>query len=102
MKIGDRIAQRRRELGMTQMELALKLGYTSKTTINKVELGINDVSQSKVVLYAEALDTTVQYLMGWEGETISPTKRKLLDAVDTMDEEQIEKLLKLIEIVKEM
>lgn len=51
---------------MTQEELASKLGYKSKSTINKIELGINDIPQSKVVKFAEALDTTPAVLMGWE------------------------------------
>lgn len=43
--IGQRIKQRRIELGMTQEELAHKMGYASKTTINKIENGINPVMQ---------------------------------------------------------
>lgn len=75
MEIGERIAQRRRDLNMTQEDLALKLGYKSKSTINKIELGINDVKQSKVIEFAQALDTTVQYLMGWDEASISPVNR---------------------------
>lgn len=66
--IGSRIKARRVELGYTQEELATKMGYKSKTAINKIELGINDVSQSKVIRFAEALHTTPAYLMGWEKE----------------------------------
>ena len=50
---------------MTQEELANKLGYKSKSTINKIELGINDIPQSKIVQFANALDTTPSVLMGW-------------------------------------
>lgn len=66
--IGSRIKARRVELGYTQEELATKMGYKSKTAINKIELGINDVSQTKVIRFAEALHTTPAYLMGWEKE----------------------------------
>lgn len=66
--IGSRIKARRVELGYTQEELATKMGYKSKTAINKIELGINDVSQSKVIRFADALHTTPAYLMGWEKE----------------------------------
>ena len=54
--IGNLIKQRRLELGMTQEELAHKLGYKSKSTINKIEIGINGISQSKIVDFAKALD----------------------------------------------
>lgn len=66
--IGNRIKERRLELRLTQEELATKLGYKSKSAINKIELGINDISQSKVVRFAEALDTTPADLMGWTYE----------------------------------
>lgn len=63
--IGSIIRSRRIELDMTQEELANKLGYKSKSTINKIELGINDIPQSKIVQFANALDTTPSVLMGW-------------------------------------
>ena len=68
MGIGERIKQRREALNMTQEELALKMGYKSRSTINKIELGINDIVQSKVIKFAKVLDTSVSYLMGWQDE----------------------------------
>ena len=53
---------------MTQEDLALKMGYKSKSTINKIELGKNDIPQSKIVNFAKALDTTPSYIMGWDEE----------------------------------
>ena len=64
--IGTKIRERRIELGMTQEELAAKMGYKSKSTINKIELGKNDIPQSKIVQFAEVLHTTPKALMGWE------------------------------------
>lgn len=69
MQIGDRIKARRMELGLTQDELAKKLGYKSRSTINKIELNINDITQPKIVDFAAALDTTVSHLMGLDSET---------------------------------
>jgi transcriptional regulator with XRE-family HTH domain len=66
--IGTRIMERRQQLGWTQADLAFKMGYKTKSAINKIELGINDVSQSKVVKFAEVLHTSIGYLMGWEGD----------------------------------
>lgn len=66
-EIGKRIKLLREELGLSQEELAKLIGYTSassRSTINKVELGINDVAQSKLSKYAMALNTTVEYLIG--------------------------------------
>ena len=66
MTIYDRIKLRREELGMSQQELAYKLGYKSRSTINKIELGLRDINQSKISEFAIALSTTPAYLMGWE------------------------------------
>ena len=64
--IGYRIKQRRLELGMTQTELAKKVGYSSYTTITKIEKGKIDLSQSKIVSLADALHTSVEYIMDWD------------------------------------
>ena len=69
MILGARIKQRREELGLSQEELAKKIGYKSRSTINKIEMGINDITQTKILAFANALQTTPAYLMGWETET---------------------------------
>ena len=71
-EIGKRIKFRRETLGLTQEELAKRLGYKSKTTIAKIESGANDIVQSKVKEFAAALDTTIAYLMDWEENTSLP------------------------------
>lgn len=67
-EIGKRIRDRREQIGLTQEELAQRLGYKNKSTIAKIESGINDIVQSKVVDFAKALKTSVAYLMGWKDE----------------------------------
>ena len=54
--VGRKIRERRLQLGLTQEELAEKLGYKHKSAINKIELGINDVNQSKLIKIANALE----------------------------------------------
>lgn len=66
MTIGDRIKKRRLELGMTQEQLAQKLGYKSKSSINKIELNGRNLTQPKIKLIADALLTTPEYIMGWD------------------------------------
>lgn len=61
----SRIKKRREELGMSQAELAEKLGYSDRSTIAKIEKGVNDITQSKIAAFAEHLHTTPAYLMGW-------------------------------------
>ena len=76
-EIGKKIRFKREQLNMTQEELAKRLGYKSKTTIAKIENGTNDIVQSKVIDFANALDTTVAYLMGWEDEAEKEWEPKL-------------------------
>ena len=86
MTLGSRVTARRKELGMTQAELAKKMGYQSRSSINKVECG-REVSQRIIVRLAEALDVTVPYLMGWD---LSPEEQATFDASILMDEEIME------------
>ena len=66
MELHERIRNRRIELGLSQDDLAKKIGYKSRSTINKIEMGKNDIPQSKVSAFAKALDTTPSYLLGIE------------------------------------
>lgn len=66
MNLYQRIKARREELGMSQEELANKLGYRSRSTINKIEMGKNDITQTKIKAFADALQTTPGYLMGYD------------------------------------
>ncbi len=71
MEIGQIIKKRREELGMSQEELALKAGYKSRSSINKIEVDGRGLPQSKIQAIANALKTTPASLMGWENDTDS-------------------------------
>ena len=61
----DNIRRRRIELGMSQQELAEKAGYTDRSSIAKIESGKVDLTQSKIVSIAKALNISPGMLMGW-------------------------------------
>ena len=65
-EFGKKIRLRRIELGMTQDELAKITGYTSRSSINKIEMGLVNLPQSKIESIAKALMVTPTYLLGWE------------------------------------
>ena len=48
---------------MTQEERAEKMGYKSKSTIAKIESGINDIPQSKIKAFADALSVSISDLL---------------------------------------
>ncbi|MFR1230545.1 LexA family protein [Dialister invisus] len=66
MTLGDKIKFRREELQMSQEELANRLGYKSRSTIAKIESGENDLTQSKIIAFAKALNTTAQWLLDYD------------------------------------
>lgn len=66
MTIGEKVKLKREELNFSQEELAEKMGYKSKTSIHKIEVGITDLPLSKVKELASVLNTTPAFLMGWE------------------------------------
>ena len=109
-RIGERIMERRQQLGLTQEELAFRMGYKTKSAINKIELGINDVSQSKVIKFADVLQTSVAYLMAWDEQQEKPTvqddgltknRRILIDFAKSVPEEKLEKVLRLMQVILE-
>ena len=68
MEIGEKIKQRRMELGLSQRELARRMGYSDNSTLARIEQGKVDVYQNKIVQFSEVLGVSIAYLMGWEEE----------------------------------
>lgn len=110
--IYSRIKSLRESLGLSQDELAKKLGYTSRSTINKIESGKIDISRSKIEAFAKALNTTPTYLMGWDNEDDGyyddpevaqlaneikndPELRILLDAKRSLSKEDMESVINI-------
>lgn len=67
-----RIRELRISAGLSQDELAKKTGYNDRSSIAKIEAGKVDLTQSKLVAFADALNTTPGYLMGWEPDNKPP------------------------------
>ena len=56
---------KREQLGISQEKLAKLTGYTSRSSIAKIEKGQVDLSQTKIELFAKALRTSPSELLGW-------------------------------------
>ena len=102
-EIGKNIRKLREKRGMSQEELAIKIGYKSKSSINKIELGLNDVSRSKVELIADALYTTPAVLMGWVDEEVREQDEVLANLVLKLrnDEKMLAWVVKLTDLSEE-
>ena len=68
MDMYSKIKARRKALGMTQEELAEKIGYSGKSVISKIEHGEVDLNSSKIMAIAEALRISTFDLMNDTGE----------------------------------
>lgn len=103
-EMGDRIRKRRKGLNMTQEDLAFKVGYKSRSSINKIELGLTDIGQTMIAKIADALFTTPAFIMG-DNELSKPhtTKIPVLGYVRAgIPIEAVEEILDYEEITPEM
>lgn len=67
LAIGARVRMRRKSLSLSQGALAARIGVTFQQ-VQKYERGANRVSGSMLVAVAQALDTSVGWLVGEESE----------------------------------
>lgn len=71
MNIGDRIRNLREKCSLTQEEVGKKIGVT-KATVNRYETGEIDIKRTIAIKLADVLNTTPQYIMGWDDDIESP------------------------------
>lgn len=62
--IGRKIHDRRIELGLSQEELAEKVGLKHKTSISRIEHGKQDIKRKQIKAFAEALQMDPEELSG--------------------------------------
>lgn len=64
MEIGKRVEKKRKELHLSQEQLAERVGYTSKSSISLIESGKRAMTQDKALIIAKALNVPLSYLYG--------------------------------------
>ena len=83
---------------MSQDELARRLGYKSRSSINKIENDASGLPQTKIVAIANALQTTPSFIMGWEE---MQQKNSTLAGL-TVRMRKDEEFLSVVEIISEL
>lgn len=78
IRLYENIKKLREEKGLSQDALAKLTGYTDRSSITKIEKGQVDLPQSKIELFAKALGTTSEDLVGWSVEEPTSPKRKAI------------------------
>ena len=99
MELYETIRTRRMALHMTQQELAARLGYKSTSTIAKIEAGVNDIPQAKIIAFARALSTTPGALLSLGNERCGVSEKNIF--LTAQEQALIEKYRKLNEAGKE-
>ncbi len=89
-KLSEKIRSRRRELKMSQEELASLVGYTDRSIISRIEKGLIDLTESKIMAIAKALKVTPEILVGWEEKP----KKKENNIFSQLTDDELAKLEK--------
>jgi transcriptional regulator with XRE-family HTH domain len=93
--IGQRIRDAREAVGISQRELAEKLGYESATAISYIEAGERKVSVVDLELIAQILDKDGRYFIGQEDKP--PSVRVALRAEAGLNDKDKDAILHIIE-----
>lgn len=91
LKLYENIKKLRKLNNWTQEELAKRTGYTDRSSIAKIEAGVIDIPQSKIVEFAEVFGVEPGDLLGW-GEDVYMT-----DLPNKQEEEKAKELYSLYE-----
>ena len=104
-KFAQAVLSRRKQLGLTQEELAVRVG-TTKQMVSKYELGQRVPKVSMANAFAEALGTTLDELLGVENvQPPDDDKPKTVEAkilskgIDRLPKEQREQALAMFRIM---
>ena len=91
--VGKKIREARRNLGMTQLELARLTGYTD-STISHIEKGEVDLPISKLKSLSIALRVNIDYLIG---DYLLEVEQKPGDIFRTLPKEKQDEIMRELE-----
>lgn len=98
--LGKRIKQLRKEKGLTQKELANQIG-SSHAQLNKYESGLNTPPLDRLLLLAEVLETSVDYLLAGHGKGEPPLNSQRLiqrfQTIEEFDADERETIIKVLD-----
>lgn len=103
MSLSSTLKKRRKELNLTLLQIAEKVGV-SEATVQRWESGnIKNLRYNRISRLAEVLDISPAELMGWDkenpttktGDGISLAGQEMLSILNNLDEDTQNKLLEL-------
>ena len=96
--IGKKIREAREAAGLSQRELADKLGFESSTAVSYMESGERKVSVVDLEKIAKLLDKDIRFFIGQEAEQLNV--RVALRAETGLDKKDQDAILHIIEMAK--
>lgn len=84
MHIGEKIKAQRTRLGLSQRDLAERMGYKNHSVIARVEAGKVDLPQSRLDQFAKVLGVSHGYLLGLVSEEESNKNDRLAELIIKM------------------
>ena len=84
MTVGERIREARERQGLSQEELAKRLGLKDKSSVCKIERSGDNISTKSIKKYASVLNIKPSALMGWD---FTPEHHYKENDSDTIKEE---------------
>ena len=101
---GKLIRKYRKESGLTQGELAKKLGYADNTAISHIELGKRDISRSTVTKFGEVLGVDPSILLDaldsktkYQSSGLSEDEQNIIDIYRKLSKDGQKKMIEQIE-----
>lgn len=90
--VGKQIKKRRKELSLSQLQLAELCGYKTKGSISRIEKGETSLNQTQIMEFAKILRTSPSYIMGWvDDPNYSPSKETSISVSIGNQLEELEK-----------
>ena len=94
----EKIKALRQQKRLSQDELARLTGYNDRSSIAKIEAGKVDLSESKIISFARALDVSPSFLMGISDNpplpslSLTPAEQQLVSDYRSLNEEGQDKV----------
>lgn len=101
MKSAEIIKMLREAKGMSQSELAAKVGYKTRSSITKIESGVSDPSQSALYRIAKALDVKPSTLIPDAAESESQERNILLSLAEQVPESKTHLAIQILQSILE-
>lgn len=102
LELYENIKKYRKMCNMSQEKLAQLTGYSDRSSIAKIEKGEVDIPQSKIMLFAKALNVDASTLMGNDGisyDYITEDSKLFIEGFQNLSDSHREAVLQYIKFL---